>query len=119
MAVTAEIDGQGNFRISEPGVSDNVLRIAGSETAAEGKIEKFNVANSATLTVEFGTVGTGAKWFGFKASDELTLKVNGQATGILCDFALFRSSDGDQITSATLANASGAAVTGDLIVVGS
>ncbi|OFX04248.1 MAG: hypothetical protein A3E78_13800 [Alphaproteobacteria bacterium RIFCSPHIGHO2_12_FULL_63_12] len=119
MAVTAGIDGQSNFRINEPGVSDSVLKLSGTDTVAEGGIEKHSIANGATLTVNFGSVGTGAKWFGFIASDELTLKVNGQTTGILCDFALFRSTDGDQITSATLANATGAAVAVDVIVAGS
>jgi len=119
VAVTAEIDGRGNFRISEPGVSDSVLKIAASETAAEGGIEKHSVTTGSTLTVNFGSVGTGAKWFGFKATDEMTLKVNGQSTGVLCDFALFRSTDGDQITSATIANATGSTVTVDVIVAGS
>jgi len=119
MAITAEIDGRGYFRIVEPGVKDLELKIAASETPTEGKIEGHSLADSTTLTVNFGGVATGAKWFGFKATDELTLKVNGQSTGILCDFALFRSTDGDQITSATIANATGAAVTLDVIVAGS
>jgi hypothetical protein len=117
MAVTAEITGY--FRISEPGVSDNVLKIAASDTAAEGKIEKHSIANGATLTVNFGSVGTGAKWFGYVASGKLTVKINGEATGHVLDAMYCRSKAGDEITSATLANATGSAVTVDVIVAGS
>jgi len=118
MAVTAEIDGKGYFRVNDPGVRDLFIKIAASETAAEGGIVTVAVADSTTHTVDFGGIGTGAAWFGYVAGDEVTLKVNGQSTGVLCDFALFRSTDADQITSATIANATGSAVTVHIILAG-
>jgi len=114
---TGEIDGRGRLRVNDPGAEDLFLSLVASETVTEWKQDTQSIADSATLTVNFGGV-SGAKWFAFKAGDELTLKVNGQSTGVLCDMAVFRCTDGDQITSATLANGTGSAVTARILIAG-
>lgn len=114
---TAEIDGRGRLRVNDPGLEDLLLSLVASETVTEWKQDTQVIADAATLTVNFGGV-SGAKWFAFVASDEVTVKVNGQATGLLVDMMVLRSTDGDQLTSATINNATGANVTVRILIAG-
>lgn len=109
MAITAEITGEGVFRITDPGKGIYDFQLPRSFTVTQFKPPELrNVANGVTdLALNFGGI-TAAKWLVIETDGAITLKVNGSATAVPVDTLYIEVSSGGLITAATISNASGA-----------
>jgi hypothetical protein len=108
VAITAEITGEGVLQVLDPTlIFPLVLPLIRSETVTEYKLDAQEIADGATLTVNFGGV-TAAKWYAVLSDGAVTTKVNGSATAYPVDRVHVGNSTGGLITSATITNGSGA-----------